>query len=660
MFSQAHNMKMAARVTFLALAISAHGVHARRPEEDFYQSHLYPSYLQHRLPSLNSLTNSAKREVKLSKEGLFYHEGPYTSHNQAEREARPLEIESYVTPLPPKPSRRPTTTPSPYTYAVTGGSVTPALSFHAPSYQNQPTPSYHSTPAPLAYHGSPTPAPYHGPSSPAPYHPSTPAPSFGYSPTHVTYPHPPIPTHAPTPTRPPYTPSPYHHTTRIPLFYSSPSHPRRPSPTPFTLVEEPLPQVHHPARQAQRFSPTGAPSGFSAGTSPRPQPFLSPVHPTPFSFQPLPEDPVQQAQLALSPIPLPSPDTKPAITFQDSSGQDEDYEDELNNDQIPEDFSPVFEQESRRPKQFGALPASGQFAPQPIFGRQQQQQQVFGFAGGQPVQQTVGRPQQSNLGIPPQLQFQSTPQQQFQPQQSFSQNPSDFSPSQHVESQRFQDFQPQEQQFQPKQPQLQPQQQQRFQQQDQFQHQLEPQANLDPRKTETLFSSINKPATDREPRRQLADPSKMNHLTRNDALARLMDIAGSDWDLSSTIQENLVGGQGDTDYDCPAPEGRFPDVDKCHVYYQCANGIATRQSCGAGLKYNVLTNQCDWEASVDYSLNSDPRMLNQHVGPTPRPQLTALQQQQQRSPFQESNSFDQQQFDQQQFDQQQFDQQQQR
>ena len=137
-----------------------------------------------------------------------------------------------------------------------------------------------------------------------------------------------------------------------------------------------------------------------------------------------------------------------------------------------------------------------------------------------------------------------------------------------------------------------------------------------------------------------------------------------------------VGGQGDTDYECPAPEGHFPDVDKCHVYYQCANGIATRQSCGAGLKwvglynqiqhlvsrgttcwhvvfrYNVLTNQCDWKASVDCSLNSDPRMLNQHVGPTPRPQLTALQQQQ--NSFQESNSFGQQLFNQQGFDPQQF------
>ena len=77
-------------------------------------------------------------------------------------------------------------------------------------------------------------------------------------------------------------------------------------------------------------------------------------------------------------------------------------------------------------------------------------------------------------------------------------------------------------------------------------------------------------------------------------------------------------------------------------------------------RYNVLTNQCDWEASVDCSLNSDPRMLNQHVGPTPRPQLTALQQQQQRSPFQESNSFQQQNsFGEQLFGQQGFEQQQQ-
>ena len=110
---------------------------------------------------------------------------------------------------------------------------------------------------------------------------------------------------------------------------------------------------------------------------------------------------------------------------------------------------------------------------------------------------------------------------------------------------------------------------------------------MDPRgQTETLFSSINKPATDREPRKQLSDLSKMKHMSRNDALARLMDIAGSDWDLSVSIEQNLVGGagEGSSDFDCPTPEGHFPDQERCHVYYQCSNGIANKQKCPAGLK----------------------------------------------------------------------------
>jgi len=157
--------------------------------------------------------------------------------------------------------------------------------------------------------------------------------------------------------------------------------------------------------------------------------------------------------------------------------------------------------------------------------------------------------------------------------------------------------------------------------------QFEPQANLDP--SNSLFTSINKPAAERAPRRQLTDLSKMKHMTRNDALARLMDIAGADWDLSVSIEKNLVGGPEKSNYECPTPEGHFPDMDKCHVYYQCSGGVATKQKCPSGLKYNVLTNQCDWEASVDCSLNKDPRMLNQHAGPSPRPQLSPFQQEQQ-------------------------------
>jgi len=131
---------------------------------------------------------------------------------------------------------------------------------------------------------------------------------------------------------------------------------------------------------------------------------------------------------------------------------------------------------------------------------------------------------------------------------------------------------------------------------------------------------------DREVRKRLIDLSQMKHMSRGDGLARLLDIVGSDWDPSINIEKNLVNGGSETvNFNCPTPEGHFPDTKKCNVYYQCSNGTPTRQSCQQGLKYNVLTNQCDWEANVDCSLNSDPRMMTQHAGPTPRPQIQDFQ-----------------------------------
>ena len=331
--------------------------------------------------------------------------------------------------------------------------------------------------------------------------------------------------------------------------------------------------------------------------------------------------------------------TKPAITFQDYVEQalvDDEYQDYQEEENIPANFSPVFQQEPRAGKQLAQLPGSHQqFSPQPIFSSQQSQ-----F----PSQQQRIQPQQQQ-----QQTFQSTPQQfQSQNQQFHSEQQQFQLTQQRFQPRQPQQFQPQQQQFQSQQQQFQPQQQQLF----------EPQPDIE--KTETLFSSINKAATDREPRRQMTNLSSMKHMSKNDALARLMDIAGSDWDLSHSIQENLVGGPEKSDYDCPASEGHFPDTKKCNVYYQCANSISTRHSCGAGLKYNVLTNQCDWAASVDCSLNSDPRMLNQHSGPTPRPQVPVSFQQ----PFtatQDNFQPQQQQFQPrgQQFQQQQFQQQQQ-
>lgn len=108
-------------------------------------------------------------------------------------------------------------------------------------------------------------------------------------------------------------------------------------------------------------------------------------------------------------------------------------------------------------------------------------------------------------------------------------------------------------------------------------------------------------------------------MSRKAALASLMVIAGSDWDLSQSIEQNLLAGPEKSDYSCPAPEGHFPDQKKCNVYYQCSGGVANKTTCPNGLKYNVLTNQCDWETSVDCSLNSSPGMLARHSGPSPSP-----------------------------------------
>ena len=106
--------------------------------------------------------------------------------------------------------------------------------------------------------------------------------------------------------------------------------------------------------------------------------------------------------------------------------------------------------------------------------------------------------------------------------------------------------------------------------------QLKSQPNTD--KTESLLSSITKAAVEREPRRQLTDLSQMKHMLRKAALASLMAIAGSDWDLSQSIEQNLLAGPEKSDYSFPAPEGHCPDQQKCDVYYQCSGGSEVRNN----------------------------------------------------------------------------------
>ena len=88
------------------------------------------------------------------------------------------------------------------------------------------------------------------------------------------------------------------------------------------------------------------------------------------------------------------------------------------------------------------------------------------------------------------------------------------------------------------------------------------------------------------------------------ALKALYDIAGKDWDPSRRLDKSLNAVL--TKFKCPAAEGHFPDPEDCGVYYQCAHGASTRYDCTAGLKWNVASNQCDWEANVDCGLNRKP------------------------------------------------------
>ena len=91
-------------------------------------------------------------------------------------------------------------------------------------------------------------------------------------------------------------------------------------------------------------------------------------------------------------------------------------------------------------------------------------------------------------------------------------------------------------------------------------------------------------------------------MPKSDALQRLMAIAGDDWDMEIGIQKNLLDTSS-SNFICPGPEGHFPDPESCAVYYQCAQGTPHKHTCEAGLKWNMINNQCDWEQNVDCRRN---------------------------------------------------------
>lgn len=134
---------------------------------------------------------------------------------------------------------------------------------------------------------------------------------------------------------------------------------------------------------------------------------------------------------------------------------------------------------------------------------------------------------------------------------------------------------------------------------------VEPQASggITGDKEFNIFEYIGRPTADRGVRKkQNGDKKRMGKL---DALSILMSIAGASWEKDLVMGSKNEAGAGNTgsSFVCPALSGHFPDPDTCSVYYTCAGGTSHRNTCQTGLMYNSLTNQCDWEASVDCSIN---------------------------------------------------------
>ena len=82
------------------------------------------------------------------------------------------------------------------------------------------------------------------------------------------------------------------------------------------------------------------------------------------------------------------------------------------------------------------------------------------------------------------------------------------------------------------------------------------------------------------------------------ALQKLLDVAGDDWDTEIDIETNLMTSQTSDSFICPAREGNFPDPSSCSSYFTCDHGSAHRNSCGKGLVWNPVIEQCDWGSNV--------------------------------------------------------------
>lgn len=84
---------------------------------------------------------------------------------------------------------------------------------------------------------------------------------------------------------------------------------------------------------------------------------------------------------------------------------------------------------------------------------------------------------------------------------------------------------------------------------------------------------------------------KLNGTEGNNALERLLVIAGDDWDTEPV----------DDSFLCPHANGLFPDPGQCQFYHRCVHNVSTRLECDPGLIWSQRARTCDWGSRLECS-----------------------------------------------------------
>ena len=70
--------------------------------------------------------------------------------------------------------------------------------------------------------------------------------------------------------------------------------------------------------------------------------------------------------------------------------------------------------------------------------------------------------------------------------------------------------------------------------------------------------------------------------------------------VTTTTSKTTTTTQKNGVFVCPYSPHLFKNPNDCSKFYNCVNGIAYSQICGAGTRFNEKIQNCDWPQNVQY------------------------------------------------------------